>query len=402
MLPVSITDSARRLAWVAATLYLGLLPFAHITAIKESCFVLLLLSTFALQPWAALKTSRVWSVFAIWIVLALISWQWTISPEITLKSAWRDAAKGILAFGLCYIAAYRGLPPVRFGKALLLACLAFSSLALYDFQIYQTWQGPHSPPRYDVSVSLLAFMALLFLNFGHARAGTSAGSLRLLTGAALCLALATGILSASRSFALALILGALVMAAVYFRHVSPRQRKIIAGALCIGIAAPLVLYSLANTQRSLGHTQDRQILYGTITEHALKSPWTGKGFGHETNHAWYAETFKDIPGGENLTQAKHAHNILLSYLEQLGIPGVLLVLALFYSLVRPCWTAARSASPEMRRLGCAGLLLILGTLISNTFNFYFARHHLLLFMGLCGVVHGWISRASLTAAPPSD
>ena len=401
MSPVSITASAQRLACISATLYLGLLPFAHITAVKESCFALLLLSSLMAHPWGALKTTRVWTVFAAWLGLALLSWQWTIAPDITVKSVWRDAAKGILAFSLCYVAAYRGLSPIYFGRGLLLASLAFSGIALYDFQVYQTWQGPHSPPRYDVSVTLLAFMAMLFLNFGHAQ-DTSARPARLLTGLALGLALITGMLSASRSFALALMLGALVLAAVYFRHVLSRQRKIIVGVLFIGIAAPLVLYSLANTQRSLAHTQDREILYSTITEHALKAPWTGNGFGHETNHAWYAETFKDIPGGEGLTQAKHAHNILLSYLEQLGIPGVLLILALFYSLVRPCWTAARAASPEMRRLGCAGLLLILGTLISNTFNFYFARHHLLLFMGLCGVVHGWISRENLRPTLSSD
>ncbi len=392
----------RILSWISAILYLGLLPFAHITAAKESCFVLLLVCCLARQPWSALKTSRIWGAFVLWMLLALLSYHWSILPDVTVKSIWRDAAKGILAFSLCYIAALRGLPPRWLGHGLLAACLAFSGIALYDFLAYQTWQGPHSPPRYDVSVTLLAFMAMLFLNFGQPREKRTIPYFQIVTGLSLCLALLTGILSGSRSFALALMLGTTMLAALYFRRVSPRQQKIIGGALVLGMTAPLLLYTLANTERQLGHTQDREILYGTVLEHALKSPLTGTGFGHETNRAWYAKTFLHIPGGEGLAQATHAHNILLSYLEQLGLPGICLVLVLFVSLLRPCWLAARGASPEMRRLGCAGLLLILGTLISNTFNFYFARHHLLLFMGLCGILHGWIRLATLPAVQSND
>lgn len=122
--------------------------------------------------------------FIFWIALALLSYYWTTQADITLKSIWRDAAKGILAFSVCYIVALRSLPQLFLGKGLLVACIAFSSLALYDFQVYQTWQGPHSPPRYDVSVTLQAFMAMLFLNFRRTQ-DASTHAFRLLTGVAI-------------------------------------------------------------------------------------------------------------------------------------------------------------------------------------------------------------------------
>lgn len=398
MQSVTVSATPSRLAWICATLFLCLLPFAHITAVKEIFFAALLLSCLTLQPCSALKAMPLRGIFTAWILLAILSYSWSIQPAVTAKSIWRDAIKAVLAFGACYVVAFRGLPSRWLGKGLLIASLAFSSLALYDFLTYKTWQGPHTPPRYDVSVTLLAFMAMLFLNFEPAgektpqlyRAGTTLS---------LCLALGTGILSASRSFALAMMLGAATLALVYFRHVSAQHRKLLGWGLVIGLTLPLLLYALTNTERSLSHTQDREILYGTVTKHALQSPWTGTGFGHETNHRWYAETFPHIAGGDGLAAATHAHNIVLSYLEQLGLPGVLLILLIFYNLANPCLKAAQSTSPSVRRLGAVGLLLILGTFISNTFNFYFARHHLLLFMGLSGVVLGWIKRADLPAAP---
>lgn len=395
---VPLTAPSARLAWICATLYLGFLPFAHITAVKETFFALLLLSCLTLHPWPVLKAMPLRAIFAIWILLALFSYSWSIQPSITAKSIWRDAGKAVLAFSACYVVAFRGLPRHWLGKGLLIACLAFSSLALYDFLTYKTWQGPHTPPRYDVSVTLLAFMAILFLNFEPAEE-KAPRFYRVVTAISLCLALAAGILSASRSFVLALMLAAVVLTLVYFRHISSRQRKHLTWGVAIGLTLPLLLYAVTNTERNLSRTQDREILYETVAQHALQSPWTGTGFGHETNHRWYAETFPKIPGGAGLEAATHAHNVVLSYLEQMGIPGVLLILLLFYSLAHPCWKAAQSSSPSTRHLGAVGLLLILGTFVSNTFNFYFARHHLLLFMGLSGIMLGWIKRADLPASP---
>lgn len=393
----------QNLVWISATLYLGLMPFAHITAIKELCFGLLILGTLAMHPVNALKTSNLSITFAVWITLALLSLAWSVQPEVTVKSIWRDAAKGMLAFYICYIAALKGLPRPKFLFVITLLSVIFSTLALYDFLVYQTWQGPHSPPRYDVSVSLLALTAVMFLNF-ESQDAKRGNTRSIIMWFAFALAFITGLLSASRSFVLALILGFILIATIYRTRFSLSRPGIIGrSALMLAvIALPLIIFSFLNSQRSLGHTQDRQILYSTVLENALKNPLTGTGFGHETNRHWYAETFPNIPGGEGLAAATHAHNVFLSYLEQLGLPGLLLALILFYSLARPCWRAAKSASPELKRLGCAGLLLILGTFISNTFNFYFARHHLLLFMGLCGVIHGWIYLATLPAAQTSD
>lgn len=344
-----------------------------------------------------------WTLFAIWIGLALLSWQWSIQPDVTIKSIWRDCAKGIIAFCICYVLAYRGLPHRIFAPGLLACSILFTGIALYDFVTYKMWQGPHSPPRYDISVSLLVFSALLFLNVDFKK-HLWFKPLSLISWLALCLCMVTGVMSASRSFVVALIFGLGLIVYIYWDQIKAfHNRPIFTGLVSITALAMIVAgFSLLNPQRVLGHTQDRQILYSNVLEHSLKHPMTGTGFGHETNRLWYAEAFPKIPGGEGLAAATHAHNVFLSYLEQLGIPGLLLAIALFFSLARPCWIAAKSTSPKTRRLGCAGLLLILGALISNTFNFYFARHHLLLFMSLCGILHGWISKASLTEAPSSD
>ena len=396
-------ETIQSITWISTLIYICTLPYAHITAIKEASFAILFICILTLHPHKEIRPSSLWISFAIWLIISLLSTKWTVDLEITKKSIWRDAVKGILAFWICYISAYKVLPRSPFQIGVTLSCIIFSTIALFDFSIYKTWQAPHSPPRYDISVTLLAYLSILFLST-KSKEHSYFKIKCISTWIAICLALITGILSGSRSFVLAIILGFLLIQIIHYSIKVKNSAKFFRqGAFFFGtLSLTLVIYSQFNNQRDLVHIDDRKVLYTAVLENAMNSPWTGSGFGHEINQKWYKETFEEKIGYEVLSTATHAHNIFLSYFEQLGLPGVLLIVMLFYGLIQPCYSAVRSSSPDLQRLGCAGLLLILGTFISNTFNFYFARHHLLFFMGLCGILHGWINRANLTATHSSE
>ena len=111
-----------------------------------------------------------------------------------------------------------------------------------------------------------------------------------------------------------------------------------------------------------------------IAEH----PLVGAGFGQQMMHKAYPElTPKEVP------DLWHAHNVLLNYGLQLGVPGIIAFVALlaaFANLFR------RSPVVWGGWVSAAGLMLISGVLVRNQFNDFFIRDMSLLFWALTGIL----------------
>ena len=118
-----------------------------------------------------------------------------------------------------------------------------------------------------------------------------------------------------------------------------------------------------------------------IAEH----PLAGTGFGQRMMYKTYPEmTPVAIP------DLWHAHNVLLNYGIQLGVPGIiafLLLLAAFASMFMQAIVKGETWT------GIAGLALIAGVLTRNQFNDFFMRDMSLLFWVLMGI----FARLAVTA-----
>jgi O-antigen ligase len=165
------------------------------------------------------------------------------------------------------------------------------------------------------------------------------------------------------------------------------------------VAAGVVMFTVA----SLQFTQHQRVGQGISTlggdvrarywpkaiETVVAHPMTGAGFGRQAVQKAYPELTP--PGWPDLW---HAHNVVLNYGLELGIPGLVALLALFGSFALLFWRTAGS-NGRSASVGIAGLAIIAGVLARNQFNDFFVRDMSLLFWALLGIL------ARMATTPPA-
>ncbi len=180
--------------------------------------------------------------------------------------------------------------------------------------------------------------------------------------------------------------------------VSAKQVSFAVLALCL-VVGVILLGSTLGGMRPLFSFWERDVLYRESFGYILDHPWTGAGFGHESNRHWHetVSSLKWIP---------HSHNLLLGYGSQLGFPGIVLILWIFWSLGRAFWPHLRHAHMEVRWLAMLGVVLVVAIFLLNMPNVYLVRHNAVLFFAhvglLLGLVHSRTSPVQRTASVPAD
>ena len=111
-----------------------------------------------------------------------------------------------------------------------------------------------------------------------------------------------------------------------------------------------------------------------IAEH----PLVGTGFGRSMMRKTYPELVpKEVP------DLWHAHNVVLNYGLQLGVPGIIAFLGLFAAFGHVFFKAIARGDGWT---GITGLAIIVGVLLRNQFNDFFTRDMSLLFWVLIGTL----------------
>jgi len=117
----------------------------------------------------------------------------------------------------------------------------------------------------------------------------------------------------------------------------------------------------------------------TVIATIEENPMSGAGMGRRAFAKAYPER---IP--EENTLLWHAHNVLLNYGLSMGIPGVL-VLAFLFGWWMYYFGRCIGGDGARALAGAAGLSIVLGVLVRNQFNDFFARDMSLLFWALVGL-----------------
>jgi O-antigen ligase len=84
----------------------------------------------------------------------------------------------------------------------------------------------------------------------------------------------------------------------------------------------------------------------------------------------------------------HAHNVFLNYGIEMGLPGMLALAWVFFSLLREYWRLCNAPDEKRKYLGIAGLMLIAGVVLRNQVDDMFLREQSLLFWALNGALLG--------------
>jgi O-antigen ligase len=132
---------------------------------------------------------------------------------------------------------------------------------------------------------------------------------------------------------------------------------------------------------------ERYRIWQFWTERIAERPLTGVGFGRDLPH----RIFEKPAEWPDLFFA-HAHNLVLNYGLQMGIPGILALLFLFGAMTREFWVMARLTDERHWEIGLAGLGLIVAVFSKNMTDDLFWRTDALVFWAFAGILLGYGAR----------
>jgi O-antigen ligase len=90
----------------------------------------------------------------------------------------------------------------------------------------------------------------------------------------------------------------------------------------------------------------------------------------------------------------HPHNLFLNYGVAMGIPGIIAIVFLFFTLLRKFWELSRADDRIVAMAGICGVLLVIGVVGRNLSNDFFQRDLALLFWSIAGMLLGYANHAS--------
>lgn len=370
-------------------LFLVILPFPGTVAAR----LLLLLVAFLVSIWLY-RTHRNdipaipgKKAIALWAAACLASILYAIDPAYSLGEVKNEVGYTMMAFFAFFVVANNHVHAKRILLSLLLGLLIIGGWGLIEwFHGGFRWNeaGGHGGSgvfaTYLITVApALAYLAVL--EQSQRKRFFMYGALLML----FTLAFATG----QRAVWPALAAQSLVFWWVLSRRSNSDQLK----PLVSFKSATIVLAIVATTSAGLmighehrfgpeGETLSEDIrfrFWPTVIATIEENPMTGAGMGRRAFAKAYPER---IP--EENTLLWHAHNVLLNYGLSMGIPGML-VLAFLFGWWMYYFGRCIGSNSARALAGAAGLSIVLGVLLRNQFNDFFARDMSLLFWALVGL-----------------
>lgn len=376
-------------------LLLIVLPLAHVTAFRSVGLVTATTCASFYYFSAAERQALFWPlrwIFAFWLVAALLSLIEAPQALPALTSIWNEVIKSAIIFYTAYF-----LARARQSSAIWIysAATSLSVLALVSIASWlrlDSWQAEGLVPALgDYNTSALTLLPLACMPFYSPFRQQLGAKTIFFSGLTVALVAIAAALSLSRSFWLVV---AVMFISTTLALTRKSQRQWHHSLLLIGSSLGVLLTIAVLVARWRGldllFFDSRSVIYGPVFGHLWNNaPLTGFGYGHEARQAWYETHLSD-------TGIFHAHNIVLSYAEQMGIPGVIAIFAIFAGLALRFLRNLSSASAHNAVLAATGLATVTGIFLKNNLDIFFARHNLLLFFLCCGVLLGTQERTNNT------
>jgi O-antigen ligase len=377
-----------------------ILPFPGTVTLRLICLSVTFLIAIVLWRRLAPPTVPCRLPIAFWASIALLSLLGAPDPGYSLGEIKNEIVYTLIAF-VAFFAVTRDEGDLkRLLSSLLAGALVICVLALEARLRLGMW--PERDGGFGGTAAFAGYAAVvapMLLLFG----GYTPGKWRRLAAAALFLIVCvTGLLSLQRILvwilagqaALALIL---LRRAGLVRLSRASLAASLAGIVVVGAAASVVVQrERVKLAEAAALSMDARLAeWPAILERIAQNPLVGGGFGREV----MKKSQRDLlPEGDELLW--HAHNVFFNYGLGMGLPGVLALAWVFISLLWMYWRSYRSRDDELKWLGVAGILMVVGVVLRNLVNDMFVRDASILFWAVNGALLGFSCRRSRLQGNP--
>lgn len=331
--------------------------------------------------------------FASWLAIPILFLPFALDPAYSIKEIKTEVVFGLVAFFSFFVLTDSRRMLRGWFTAVAIGATVISLWGIADFAIHGMWYEPGhhggsaSFVTYAITVAPLALPAWILFSD---QAGRARKIVALVVSVLILAALLTGQRIAEPVLFAQLI--AVMAWAGQRKLLAWRTTALVAAALTlvIGIGGALMVehrfggvegirQSIENDPR----IDKLHLVTGTIAER----PWTGFGFGRNAMKLARPQLM-----GHPADQFWHAHNTLLNYWIEVGLPGMAALLFLFGTLFAAYLRLARHDDPLLSAIGIAGLTMVLGVVLRNQVNDMFQRDLSLLFWCVNGFLFGFALR----------
>ncbi len=381
------TQRIIRLILLAVVIYLTILgaTFNAVLAMIEFQPLTLLILAGSISSWLWWHRQRAWfrtpldTVLPLWMLVFAISI--VANPETTRRSLEALWYMGLYA-AIWYVLS--DLITQGFSRRLFSEAFLFSSIIVVAIGLLQTINliisgldnrpvsligNPNALGAY--LVVLLPMLMMLIFMFRNRIARWLIGGYAL---AALFLLMATNSRGAWLGLAAAVIVLIMLLAhlellswkkLVAFWQSQPRKQQWLIGLATVGlfVAGLLVAIIIFRSFSSGGRSADlRTYLWNAAIAMFSEKPLTGHGL---FTYGYHLARFDSIPPGQ---PHSHAHNLPLTILAELGLPGLLAMLISGFVIVRAGWHNWQALPPQDRPLWMGGVAALSGFIVHHLFD----------------------------------
>ncbi len=337
--------------------------------------------------------------FVLWLLAAMVSLPFALDPVHSLEALKGDFLYSLIAYGTLFFVTADARAMIFFRRALGASLLVLSVVAITTCLYYGQWVIGYQNALGEYATTVITLLPLLATAFFPRRV---AGALTAGKKEQIFLALtflAAGIatyFTLSRGVwpVIALIVTTFLVFAAIQRTIPRWTLALGALAIFFGTLA-LAEHAAEERNTELTNLHRREMIYALAWEEIKKRPLTGIGYGRDANRAVYRAAFPDEP-------LLHAHNVVLSWGEQMGALGIVAILTIFSALTwhfaRLPWrrntTGINAAAPRTNTapagLVCVAGLTVTGAIfLKNMSDMFFVNETLVLFFGVCGIFMGY-------------
>ena len=326
------------------------------------------------------------------IACALLSLATAVDAEYSLGEIKNELGYAMAAY-LGFLTLTRTLADARvFVAALILGSLALSAAALREhfFSDSGLWiEGGLAGGSGSYSTYVLTLMPVLLWAgcvFQHRHRWVAVAGL---VFSQLLLASLTGQRAFWAAFVLQAVFALYLLRARGFIAISNARVGIMGMTVLVFSVLVVVSASTKREQSIDAWIQDPRInVWSQVVERIRQYPLAGKGFGRNTMKNAYPEIRP-----KDFTAVWHPHNTFLNYGVAMGLPGMLLLILVFFVLLRSFWRLSRVQDRVIAMAGICGVLLVVGVVTRNLANDFFQRDLALLFWAIAGMLLGYGNHA---------